>query len=169
MRAVRYSKTRRWSRSACPRISVEVNDRARILCPTDFSEPSAGALEFAASLAERLGAELHLLHVYHLPLYALPQVMPLPTPDFAAELARAVNASLAALVEQLAGRGISAVPHLAEGVPYEVIVDKAVELGAEQIVMGTHGRTGLGHALLGSIAERVVRASPVPVTTVRAP
>jgi nucleotide-binding universal stress UspA family protein len=61
------------------------------------------------------------------------------------------------------------VPVLAEGRSYVAIVEQAEQLGADLIVLGTHGRTGVAHALLGSVAERVVRSSPIPVITVRAP
>jgi len=143
-----------------------VAHRQRILVAVDFSETSEHALDYAADLARRLGDELHVLHVYHLPTYALPQVMPLPTKELTDELVRAVQKSLESMVDEHR-EGLSVEGHLAEGVAYEVILEKASALDAELVVVGTHGRSGLGHTLLGSTAEKLVRLSPIPVTTVR--
>jgi nucleotide-binding universal stress UspA family protein len=144
-----------------------VADRNRILVAVDFSETSEHALDHAADMARRLGDELHILHVYQLPTYALPQVMPLPTKELTDELVRAVTKSLDSMVDEHAADGLAVTGHLAEGVAYEVILEKASALDAELVVVGTHGRSGLGHALLGSTAEKLVRLSPIPVTTVR--
>lgn len=135
-----------------------------IVCPVDFSEPSERALEWAADLARDFGAALHLVHVYQLPVYALPDGAVIAGPEFTTRVTSELTKSLAARAEK---HGIASErTHLVEGVPWREIIRMTEELGAEIIVMGTHGRTGLRHLLMGSVAERVVRTSPVPVVTV---
>lgn len=140
-----------------------------ILCPVDFSATSEEALRYAVSFASQLGVEeVHLLHVHQPPAVALPDGTLVPD-DAAAELKQRAARELEALAKRYSAHGTAVVPHLIEGVPYEAIVEEARVLGADLIVMGTHGRTGFRHALLGSIAERVARYSPVPICSVRTP
>lgn len=142
---------------------------SRILSPVDFSDTSDHAVEYAVELAKGLGAEIHLLHVYQLPMYSMPDGALLAGPDVATRIMDTARESLDALAQRLADRGVTVERHLTEGVPHQEIDRVAKEVGADLIVMGTHGRTGLGHLLLGSVAERVVRIVPVPVLTVRHP
>ncbi|MFW5876014.1 MAG: universal stress protein [Myxococcota bacterium] len=142
---------------------------SRILSPVDFSETSDHALEYAIELARGLGAELHLLHVYQLPMYSMPDGALLAGPDVATRIMDTARESLDALAQRLADRGVTIERHLTEGVPHQEIERVAKDIGADMVVMGTHGRTGLGHLLLGSVAERVVRTVPAPVLTVRHP
>lgn len=136
-------------------------DIRRIVVPVDFSEASERALRYAIDLAARLGAEIHLVHVWQLSAYASP----------ASELARGMERDLARDLEQLAARhagsGVLLHRHLRLGIPYVEICQAARELEADLIVMGTTGKTGLEHFLLGSVAERTVRSADVPVLTVR--
>ena len=135
----------------------------RILVPTDFSETSDAALEYARVLARRFGASLHLLHVVDDPfvtegLAAEAYITEAPTIRTAMlEEARARLAHRAAgctTTEAIFGRGAV------------TIVEYAQQVGTDLIVMGTHGRTGLAHLFLGSVAERVVRTAPCAVLTV---
>jgi nucleotide-binding universal stress UspA family protein len=137
----------------------------KILCPIDFSSTSEEALRYAVSIAAQLGArELHVLHVHQPPAVVLPDgSMMAELPDARRHAARALEDE----AKRYSAHDVTIVPHLSDGVPYEVILAKATELGADMIVMGTHGHHGLKHVLLGSVAERIVRLSAVPVCTVR--
>lgn len=141
---------------------------SRILVPTDFSAGSEAAWRAAQRLAGALGAELVLVHVFvETPLFF--------EGPFAGERVREVYASARAWVqEQLdkwtadaraTGRTVRAA--LRTGVPYQEIVAAARDERADLIVLGTHGRGGLDRALLGSVADRVIRTAPCPVMTVR--
>jgi universal stress protein A len=140
----------------------------KILVPVDFSEHSREAIRYACDLAERYGAALTLLHVLQLP-------PPPAGPDgallFEAQsfdaLREPLEQQLRLLAQELTARGSTADSRLALGRPASEIVRVAAEGGYDLVVMGTHGRTGLGRALLGSVAERVVRRARCPVLTVR--
>ena len=143
-------------------------DFARILVPTDFSTGSERAWAEARRLAGRLGAEVVLVHVLvETPLYLEgPFTMKQARGVFDAARAWAV-ATLGEWTETAASAGISARWVLRTGVPYEEIVGAAARERADLIVIGTHGRGGLDRALLGSVADRVIRLAPCPVMTVR--
>lgn len=143
--------------------------KERILVPVDFSEPSQYALALGEKMAKSLGAELHLLHVYQLPTYTLPDGAVLAGPDVTARILDESKKSLDAMIRGCTERGVAAQGHLSEGLPHKEIDRIASEIGATLVVIGTHGRTGLSHFLLGSVAERVVRTSKVPVLSVRPP
>lgn len=137
-----------------------------VLCPVDFSQTSEEALRYAVSIAPRLGVrELHVVHVHQPPTVTLPTgaVLEESMPEARLRAARALEG----LAKRYSAHDVTIVPHLADGVPYEAILAKAAELGADLVVMGTHGHRGLKHVVLGSVAERVVRRSPIPVCTVR--
>jgi nucleotide-binding universal stress UspA family protein len=132
-----------------------------ILHPTDFSERSGAAFRLACALARDYDAWLIALHV--LPtevVYGEGVVLPPPQ-------AYRVEA-LEKLEEMRAeGPGVRVETRLAEGNPAEQIIRLAREVPCELVVMGTHGRTGLGRLLMGSVAEQVVRKAPCPVLTVK--
>lgn len=138
-----------------------------IVVPTDFAPASASALELALTMAGAFDAKITLLHVWELPIY--------PYMDFMlnsaviSEVEDAARQGLARALEELRKSLPGAQSKLKTGVPWEGILEAASELGADLIVMGTHGRHGLSRLTLGSVAERVVRLSPVPVLTVHAP
>lgn len=141
----------------------------RILCPVDFSTYSKAAMEEGASLAKGMGAELCLLHAYQNPAYVLPMSGYIgPTADMVTKIRQQLAQELEALAEPYRKQGIKTQALVLEGVPYTTIVDQAKEWHADLIVMGTHGRTGISHALAGSVAERVVRLAPCPVLVTRA-
>ncbi len=142
-------------------------DFKHILCAVDFSPTSKHALEYAMALAGRLGAALEVIHVHQAPAYAMPDgAFELP-PDLLEDLTEQLQNHLNEFVKSVSQAGVTVSTRLREGVPYEEIVQTAKERGADMIVIGTHGRTGFSHLLMGSVAERVVRSSEIPVVTVR--
>jgi nucleotide-binding universal stress UspA family protein len=139
----------------------------RILVPTDFSPPSHAALDMAIELGRRFGAEITLMHAHQVPSYLYPEGMMPVSADILADLERSIVAELGRLAAFASAAGVPAATRHAIGIAVDEIVRAASELPADLIVMGTHGRTGLRHALLGSVAEKVVRRAPCPVLTVR--
>lgn len=139
----------------------------RILVPIDFSDCSLEAVEYAALLAQRHRASLTLLHVLEPVSYGL---------DFTLlhsgkqeEMRERMTARLGDMTRTLAEAKIQADSQVRGGTPFESILDSAKTIPADLIVMGTHGRRGLSHALSGSVAEAVLRQSRCPVLTVRSP
>lgn len=131
------------------------------LCPVDFSAASDGALRYAVALAARAGASIHLVHTWQLSAYAS------PTSELALAFRADLERDLEALAQRYSGSGVVIHRHLRLGVPYQEIAAAASELDADMIIMGTTGKTGIEHFLLGSVAERVVRTATVPVLTVK--
>lgn len=140
----------------------------RILVPVDFSDCSRAAVEYAATLAKRLGAEVDVMHVLETPHYVASQVMVhLSLDEFERSQAGTAMKELLSTLEERgllrvrgrleSGEACSSILQVAEKEPYDLIV------------MGTHGRTGLSHLLMGSVAEKVVRQARCPVLTVRSP
>lgn len=142
-----------------------------ILVPIDFSPSSARALDTAAGLAERLGAKLVLLHAYHIDIPLTSYAMaggPVIPKGFYDQIRENATTKVAELAEQARKWGVE-VTGLAVSEPASIaIVEQAEQLGADLIVMGTRGNTGLKHVFLGSVAERVLRTAPCPVLTIRA-
>lgn len=138
-----------------------------LLVAHDFSPDSDAALERAVDLAKALGADLHVVHVFHVPVEALsPYEIPLP-PSLLDEVQAAARRRLEEVTARAREAGVEASAHVRDGSPAEQIDDLARELGADLIVMGTRGLTGLPHVLLGSVAERTVRIASCPVLTVK--
>lgn len=144
----------------------------RILVPVDFSPSSRAALEYAYGLASRFGSRVVVLHVWQPPYFASPDLM-IARPDAAHTpilewMKDESEKALAAFLDALAApAGVKMERRLEPGDPWDVI---RRTLGAEAfdlLVMGTHGRTGVERLLMGSVAEKVVRTSPIPVLTVR--
>lgn len=140
----------------------------RILYPTDFSDYAGAARNYTCALADQFGAEVHLLHVLETYTGA--------TPVFGGGLAlgapvqESQDAALAELEKVLDPQwqqGKTVVRATAAGTPFLEIIRYAQANDIDLIIMGTHGRSGLAHALVGSVAERVVRKAPCPVLTVR--
>jgi nucleotide-binding universal stress UspA family protein len=139
-----------------------------ILHPTDFSERSVNAFEVACSLARDSGARLIVLHVLERPVIAYTGVAMAPPAPGPSEEER--TALLKRLNQVQPPAPAVAVEHrLEQGDPATGILQVAQEAGCDLIVMGTHGRTGLGRLLLGSVAEQVLRKAPCPVLTVKTP
>jgi nucleotide-binding universal stress UspA family protein len=142
-----------------------------ILVPTDFSQASELALEAAAVLARQIGAKVSLVHVYD------PTALPAPaTLGWDAAQQRSVEAEVHASIEKsfaeletkrLAGVEVAERTVLRDPSPSQAICEYAEKVGADLIVIATHGRTGLKHLLIGSVTERVVRHASCPVLTLR--
>lgn len=146
---------------------------SKILAPTDFSESSQAALTQAAELARAFNARLEVLHVWEIPVF-LPGELVVGVSGAQESLMELVqkraNQRLAELAAKAGASGlqISALSCVL-GVPHATIVDTATAGGHDMIVLGSHGRTGLKRALLGSVAERVVRHAPCTVVVARQP
>jgi nucleotide-binding universal stress UspA family protein len=139
-----------------------------ILVATDFEEASRGALGVAQAIGAGLGAPLALVHVYRLPLYTYPTIEPVPMPPPIAFDPAIEAAAREALASFGASFGIPASrTFVREGDPVDEILAVAAAIDARMIVVGTHGRRGLSHVLLGSVAEQIVRRATAPVLTVR--
>lgn len=140
----------------------------RILVPTDFSEPADEALDYAIHLARTLGATVSLAHVFTDPYEQTAyseQYVPIAQ-EIRAEVLTAIRQRLAMRASRIDGTLVNS--EILTGPTAKAIVDCAQAQKADLIVMGTHGRHGMAHLLLGSVAERVVRTAPCPVLTVRA-
>lgn len=135
-----------------------------ILVPIDFEEASAEALAQARDLAETLGFEVVLLHVYAVPANFYSGIAPMIGPGLSEEIRVGAGEALA----KFAADHGNLRTMLRCGDPTTETLAAIEELQPEMVVMGTHGRTGFTHLLLGSVAENVVRKSPVPVLTLRA-
>jgi universal stress protein A len=143
----------------------------RILVPVDFSDPSLQALDYAIELGRRLKAELIVLHAVEPVYYPTAGDISGIAYDVGLvyqELERAGHAQLSRLAATLRARRVAVRALLLVGTAHRVITETAKKLKADLIVMSTHGRTGLLHVLMGSVAERVVRTAVCPVMTVRA-
>jgi nucleotide-binding universal stress UspA family protein len=139
-----------------------------ILCATDFSAPSRVALTSAAELAVQFDSALTLVHVYQLPVFGTPEAGPgSPFRVAVKDLAAREMGEWKREAEQLARRHVAVV--CLEGVAWDLIVRYAHDHAHDLTVVGTHGRTGIQHMLLGSVAERIVRHATCPVLVVREP
>ena len=139
----------------------------KVLCPIDFSDPARAAMNVAVELCRQFGGELTLFHAYQLPGYTLPEGSIVATPKMLQDLADQAEAHLAEWRKDAEGMGLAGVATMKGiGEPATEIVELAREGGFDLVVVGTHGRTGIRHALLGSVAERVVRRAGCPVLTV---
>jgi nucleotide-binding universal stress UspA family protein len=139
---------------------------SKIACAVDFSRASRGAVEHAAELARRFHAELLLVHVWRFPGVEPAAAPLLLTPEEQADVERRLE-ELARLAEQVAEREVRV--QLTTGSPGIEIARTATREGVQLIVVGTHGRKGFERAVLGSIAEDVLREAPCAVLVVRAP
>jgi nucleotide-binding universal stress UspA family protein len=136
-----------------------------IVVATDFSGPSKLALEYARVLAKRFDASLRVLHIVELPVVLGSEV---PLPDLGALAERAVIEAQEELSRVLAGVDArEVIGQVLVGDPATQIVQYLGDHDADLLVMGTHGRGGLAHFLIGSVAERVVRTAPCPVFTIK--
>ncbi|HEY1955641.1 MAG TPA: universal stress protein [Polyangiaceae bacterium] len=140
----------------------------RILVATDFSDSADAALAYAVDLAKALGAKVMLLHAYELPVYDFPNGTIVSSAEFAETIVDAAKQSLTTACKAHARPGVEIGTVLEQGIAWNEINRVAAEIGADLIVLGTHGRHGLKRAVLGSVAERVVRTATQPVLTVHA-
>jgi nucleotide-binding universal stress UspA family protein len=144
-----------------------------ILVPHDFSSSANHALATARDEAKAHGSKILVLHVIELPTQMTPETVimpdvtggaPISVKDYAVKHAEVHLADLAA---RLAKDGMTITPFIRIGKPTEEIARFVDENGVDLLIMGTHGRGGLAHLLLGSVAERLVRTSKIPVLTIR--
>ena len=143
---------------------------SRVLVPTDFSAPSDAALDYGRIVAGNLGASLHVLHVMDAPVITCPMCSAVyvdESPPIDTELFEDARTRLAHRVTANDRIQYAATTDIVFGTPARAIVSYASERGMDLIIMGTHGRSGMAHLLMGSVAEKVVRAAPCPVLTVR--
>lgn len=139
----------------------------RILVPVDFSSDSARALEYAIELARQFQARIHLLHSYPIHVGGVaPNGMVIPE-SFERACREAAAKRLGEWKEKTSAEAVACDAAVTPLFACEAIVQQAEALGADLIVMGTRGLTGLKHVLLGSVAERTIRAAPCPVLTVK--
>lgn len=139
----------------------------KILVPTDFSPPSNVAMDYAAFIAKQFNAGIILIHVIESLPYSVTDTFNV------IEHRKALETTARSLLENfrhdLVERDLSLKISLVSGAAYQEILKKARQERIDLIVMGTHGRTGVRHLILGSVAEKVVRLSTCPVLTVRTP
>ncbi len=139
-----------------------------ILVPHDFSETAEHALGYAVELAQKLGARITVVHVCELPSYGYPDGVAL-TAEITSNIRAAASGALEATAARARRPGLEVQTLLRDGVAWSEIDASAQKVRADLIVIGTHGRHGLARALLGSVAEKIVRTSPCPVLTVHGP
>lgn len=142
--------------------AVRIN---KIVVPTDFTPHSERAMAFAAALAQKFGASVTLIHVIESFTYSVTDTVQII--DHYAALKTIAEPLLEEMRKKLEKQKIKAKSVLTRGTPYDDIVRTARRNGADLIVMGTHGRTGVRHLLMGSVAERVLRLAHCAVLTVR--
>ncbi|MBY0588092.1 universal stress protein [bacterium] len=137
---------------------------------TDFSKAADVALKYGWTMARQFGAELHLIHVIEdiIPTVPEPGLAMLPTQEIMQTLRRSSEAAMNEQLARIPGGEVPFVKVVREGVPFREVDNYAREVAIDLLVLGTHGRTGLSHLLLGSVAERVLRSAPCPVLTVHA-
>jgi universal stress protein A len=146
----------------------------KILCPTDFSEPSLEALQYGVELALHFAAELHIVHV----ISPVPPQYPYPTPPFISgydlaayqqELAASAENALKELVAQKGSPQVHTLATVVTGDAATEIVRLARDTQVDLIVIATHGQTGWRQLVFGSVARKVMSLAPCPVLTIRAP
>jgi len=140
----------------------------KILVGTDFTSPSKAALDWAAGFGQALGADLLVAHVYDLPIVSILDGTLVVDAQTAARLSTEAQSALDAEIQRMNAQSVAVQGLLRQGDARVALPQLAVELGADLLVVGSHGRRGIKHALLGSVAEHVVRASTVPVLVVKA-
>ncbi|HHT9104407.1 MAG TPA: universal stress protein [Candidatus Wujingus californicus] len=140
-----------------------------ILCPIDYSVYSEKALKYAIEFAEKYNAKLYLMHVLDIRIYDItdPELYNVNVID--KETINKLRERLHKCISEDTRKNIEVETIVIEGVPFAEIIKKAREYKIDLIVLGTHGRTGLSHAIMGSVAEKVVRKAPCPVLTIRHP
>jgi nucleotide-binding universal stress UspA family protein len=140
-----------------------------VLVPLDFSIYAEQALDYAIALAQKLQARVTLLHVIQPPLVAGADMGVWPSPAFIDDLETAITGDMEGYLARVTAAGLAGEIAVVHSVPFQEILDTAKARQVDLIIMGTHGRTGLTHVFLGSVAEKVVRLAPCPVLVARQP
>lgn len=133
-----------------------------ILVPMDFSPDAEQALEHAVALAQQFQARITLLHAIYLPVSTEVSLT-----AYFSEMEASAQRGMETYQKRVADAGLPVETLVLVGVPFRMIIETAADKDADLIVMGTHGRTGVQHLMLGSVAERVVRLAPCPVLVTR--
>ena len=140
------------------------------LVPLDFSPYAEQALDYAIALAQKLQARVTLLHVIQLQQFGANTDMGIwPSATFIEEFEAEIRQKMQVYLARVTDAGLVGEVVVGHGVPFQEILDIARARQVNLIVMGTHGRTGLTHVLMGSVAEKVVRLAPCPVMVARQP
>jgi nucleotide-binding universal stress UspA family protein len=134
------------------------------IVPLDFSAYSDRALDYAMGLAKQLQTRLTLLHVIYMPRLGEAELN-----SYIADLEAESRRPMEACLKRVQDAGLEGGMALVHGVPFREIIEVAKAKQADLIIMGTHGRTGLEHLIIGSVAERVIRLAPCPVLVTRGP
>jgi nucleotide-binding universal stress UspA family protein len=137
-----------------------------LLVPVDFGAPGQRAVDTAVALAERFDAQITLVHVFEAPAYVYAGMV-YATADLFAPIEQAAREQLDKKLAEVKTRVPNVRGDLRRGPAAQGILAAIEELHPDLVVMGTHGRKGVSHALIGSVAEKIVRMSPVPVLTIR--
>ena len=140
-----------------------------ILVPVDFSETSTRALDYAIELGAKVGARVTALHAYIIPVVGFPDGALIATAEIASRILDAAQGAMTDLVDERKDKGVALRGLLHQDDARTAVLAVCKELGCDLIVMGTHGRQGLPRALLGSVAEGVLRRAEVPVLVLRGP
>ena len=140
-----------------------------ILVPVDFTETSDRALDYAVAMAARFEASVVAMHAYEIPVYGFPDGALVASGEVAARISEAAQKALDRLVEARQNKGAKVTALLRTGVAYDLANSVAEEIDADLIIIGTHGRRGLARALLGSVAENVIRTAKRPVLVIHGP
>jgi nucleotide-binding universal stress UspA family protein len=144
-----------------------VSQFKQLLVPHDFSPHSDRALQLAIGLAKKTGAHIRLLHVFESPQAAFEPYGILPLEPHLIEIPQAARERLQQELDRVLKAGVEGEAFVREGRAVAAILAEIASSGADLVVMGSHGSTGLTHALLGSVAERTIRLAPIPVLTVK--
>ncbi len=139
-----------------------------IVVATDFGPSAEAALDKAIGLARKLKARIVLVHTYQLPIVGFPDGAIVASAELVGRILDGAQTAFARTLEKREGCGVEITTVLKQADPREGILEVANDVQADLIVVGTHGRKGIARALIGSVAESVVRASAVPVMTVHA-
>jgi len=138
-----------------------------LLVPHDFSPHSDRALQAAIGLAKQTGARIRLLHIFESPQATFEPYGILPLEPHLIEVPQSARERLQQELDRVLEAGLEGEAFVREGRAVESILAEIASSGADLVVMGSHGWTGVAHALLGSVAERIIRLSPTPVLTVK--
>ncbi len=141
------------------------NNIQHILVAHDFGETAQTALLYALDLAEMLKARVTVVHAYEIPVYGFPEGLAF-APDVTGRIETVSRQALEGIVQRASRPAVRVDGLLRQGPAWSEVSAAAHEAKADLIVIGTHGRRGFAHALLGSVAEKVVRTAPCPVLTV---
>lgn len=138
-----------------------------ILVPIDFSSDADDAVDMAISLAKELESRITLLHVIHDVYVGVGEMAAALPPSYYEEIEDDINREMQTYLNKVVEAGLQGDSIVVHGVPFQSILDTVADQNIDLVVMGTHGRTGLKHVLLGSVAEKVIRLATCPVMVTR--